>query len=54
MYSIFITFFVYMYNLYRIDKIIFADDPFHKTIDILEELLDNNNNYVEYTDKMKL
>ncbi len=37
------------YNLYRIDKIIFADDPFHKTIDILEELLDNNN-YVEYTE----
>jgi len=38
------------YNLNRIDKIIFSDDPFHKTIDILEELLDNNNNYVEYTE----
>jgi len=37
------------YNLYRIDKIIFTDDPFHKAIDILEELLDDNNNYLEYT-----
>jgi len=33
-----------------LNKIIFSDDPFHKTIDILEELLDNNNNYVEYTE----
>ena len=41
------------YNLYKIDKIIFTDDPFHKAINIFEEVLDNNNNYLEYT-KYKL
>ncbi len=37
------------YYLYKVDKIILSDDSFHKAINIFEEVLDDNNNYLEYT-----